>query len=188
MSKPTRADTDVSSSASAGIGQKHIRTFRWEDAAEVDGEIMAMEGVDDAVQAGFRQLAGNGLEEAQKIRCLFRDSGDPGSSLVHIWYKSGFVLPRHRHDADCVYYIIAGEIQMGNVVLRQGDGMFIPKNRDYMYSVGPDGVELLEYRNASRFNIVFDGRDSAQWTRMVQAAKDNADAWKQQNEPPARRK
>jgi hypothetical protein len=164
-----------------------VKIFRADDAREVDGEVMAMEGMDEAVLAGFRQLAGHGLEEAQRLRCLFRTSGTPGLSLVHIWYKSGFVLPNHRHGADCVYYIIAGEIHMGGVVLRQGDGMFIPKDCDYMYTAGPDGVELLEFRNAATFNIVFNGRDPRQWTRMVQAAEDNAEAWKRQKEPPARR-
>jgi hypothetical protein len=56
-----------------------------------------------------------------------------------------------------------------------------------MYTAGPDGVELLEFRNAATFNIVFNGRDPRQWTRMVQAAEDNAEAWKRQKEPPARR-
>ena len=166
--------------------RSRMRIFRDEDARVVDDEIMPMEGVDARILEGFKQLAGHGLEQAQTIRCLFRDEAR-GMSLVHIWFKSGFILPQHKHDADCVYYIIAGEIHAGSVVLRQGDGMFIPKDHDYTYIVGPQGVELLEFRNAAQFNIVLNANDAGQWQRMASAAKKNAEAWKRQLRPPARR-
>ena len=164
-----------------------MRIFRAAEGIELDETIMPMAGLDENVLAGFQQVAGSGLENGHRVRCLFQDKTGTGMSLVHIWYKSGFLLPQHRHDADCVYYVIAGEIHAGNAVVGQGDGLYIPKDHDYTYRAGPEGVELLEFRNAATFNILFNGKDPGQWTRMAAAAKDNADAWKLQTKPPVRR-
>jgi mannose-6-phosphate isomerase-like protein (cupin superfamily) len=175
-------------SSAAGPRTARMRIFRAADACELDEKIMPMEGLDEAVLAGFQQIEGHGIENGHRVRCLFQEEAGTGMSLVHIWYKSGFVLPRHRHNADCVYYVIAGEIHAGSVVVGQGDGLFIPKDHDYTYSAGPDGVELLEFRNTATFNIVFNGKDPNQWTRIIAAADSNADAWKSQTKPPARRR
>jgi len=164
-----------------------MRIFRAKDAYEVDEKIMPVEGLDEKVLAGFKQIADCGIENGHQVRCLFREEAGTGLSLVHIWYKSGFVLPQHSHDADCLYYVIAGEIHAGKVILGQGDGFLIPKNHDYTYAAGPEGVELLEFRNAATFNIVFNGKDPQQWTRMIDAAESNAETWKSQTKPPVRR-
>jgi len=164
-----------------------MRIFRAAEAAEVDETIMPMAGLDENVLAGFQQVAGSGVENGHRVRCLFQEKTGTGMSLVHIWYKSGFVLPQHRHDADCVYYVIAGEIHAGNAVVGQGDGLYIPKDHDYTYMAGPEGVELLEFRNTATFNILFNGKNPGQWTRIAAAATVNAEAWKLQTKPPARR-
>jgi hypothetical protein len=164
-----------------------MRIFRAADAYELDEKIMPMEGLDEDVLAGFRQLEAHGIENGHQVRCLFREDVGAGLSLVHIWYKSGFILPQHRHNVDCLYYVIAGEIHAGSAVVGQGDGLFIPKDHDYTYAAGPEGVELLEFRSATAFNIVFNGKDSNQWTRISAAADANADAWKSQIAPPKRR-
>ena len=36
---------------------------------------------------------------------------------------------------------------MGNQVLRAGDSFFIPAEAPYVYTAGPDGVEILEIRH-----------------------------------------
>ena len=164
-----------------------MRIFRASDAYEIDETIMPMVGLDENILAGFQQVAGSGLENGHRVRCLFQDKTGTGMSLVHIWYKSGFVLPQHRHDVDCVYYVIAGEIHAGNAVVGQGDGLFIPKEHDYTYVAGPEGVELLEFRSAATFNIRLNGKDPGEWARMAASAKANADAWKLQTKPPVRR-
>jgi mannose-6-phosphate isomerase-like protein (cupin superfamily) len=175
-------------SSTAAPRTARMRIFRAADACELDERIMRMEGLDETVLAGFQRIEGHGIENGHRVRCLFQEEAGAGMSLVHIWYKSGFVLPQHRHNADCVYYIIAGEIHAGSVVVGQGDGLFIPKNHDYTYTAGPDGVELLEFRNAATFNIVFNGKDPNQWARIIAATDSNADAWKSQTKPPERRR
>jgi hypothetical protein len=167
--------------------KSRMRIFRAADAYEVDDKMMPMEGLDEKVVAGFRQIEAHGIENGHQVRCLFQDEAGAGMSLVHIWYKSGFILPQHKHNADCVYYIIAGEIHAGSVVVGQGDGLFIPKDHDYTYTVGPAGVELLEFRNAATFNIVFNGKDPNQWTGISTAVDSNVELWKSQTKPPERR-
>jgi len=174
-------------SSAAPSRKPRMRIFRAADAYDVDENIMPMEGLDENVLTGFRELENHGIDKGHKVRCLFREESGTGLSLVYIWYKSGFILPQHQHNADCVYYVIAGEIHAGNVVVGQGDGLFIPKNHDYTYAAGPDGVELLEFRNAATFNIVFNGKDPGQWPRIIAALDSNVDNWKSQTKPPERR-
>jgi hypothetical protein len=128
-------------------------------------------------------LMENGIKEGSDVRCLFRDEAS-GLSLVYVWFKGGYILPRHSHSADCLYYITAGELQTGTVVLRQGDGFFIPADMDYTYTAGPDGVELLEFRNATSFNIDVSRNDAAMWDRVLAGLIANRGRWQGQTKPP----
>ena len=174
-------------SSAAPERRARMRIFRAANACEVDEKIMPMEGLDGNVIAGFQQLESHGIANGHRVRCVFREETGAGLSLVHIWYKSGFIVPQHRHNVDCLYYVIAGEIHAGSAIVGQGDGLFIPKDHDYTYAAGPEGVELLEFRNAATFNIVFNGKDGGQWNRIAAAVDANAHAWKAQLEPPKRR-
>jgi hypothetical protein len=79
---------------------------------------------------------------------LFAQGGPHGMSLVHVWFGPNFPLFRHSHPryGDCLYYVIAGEITMGNRTLGAGSTFFLPNGQPYKYSAGPAGVELLEFR------------------------------------------
>jgi hypothetical protein len=41
-------------------------------------------------------------------------------SLCWAWFKSGYVLPRHSHNADCLYYVLGGSLRLGSVWLKAG--------------------------------------------------------------------
>jgi mannose-6-phosphate isomerase-like protein (cupin superfamily) len=75
---------------------------------------------------------------------LVRDVG--GFTLTHLWWKPNFALPRHSHDSDCLYYVLSGEVIMGNQTLFSGDSFFVPANAPYQYGVGTEGAEVLEIR------------------------------------------
>ena len=89
--------------------RKRMTVFRKADAVELDHDAMPFVGMDASVMAGFAKLAatGEGQVGAQTL-VLFKEPGDEGMSLVYAWFKGGFVLPRHSHDADCLYYVIGG--------------------------------------------------------------------------------
>lgn len=179
---------DIKPEASAETSRKkRIETFRFSDAVPLSEEQMPMEGIDDSVLAGFGKLAeAGGIESGgEKVLCLFREPEDDGLSLCYAWFKSGFVLPRHSHNADCLYYVIAGEVHLGKQVLGKGDGFFVPADAPYSYTTGPEGAEVLEFRNAARFNILFRNNDEAHWERMAQAFRENIPKWQSELVPPS---
>lgn len=175
----------TASAASSGTPRKRMMIFRASDATDVQDHMPVM-GVDAQVEKGLRKLAeataGYAPTAGTKTVLLFREPGEHGMSLVYVWFKSGYVLPRHSHDADCLYYILAGELSLGTQRLRRGDGMFIPANAAYTYEAGPQGVELLEFRNATRFHFMFRGNDPAHWDRIARVLRDRCARW--ENEPP----
>ena len=60
------------------------------------------------------------LSGGHVVKVLFRQEGDDGMSLVWSWFGPNYALPRHSHDADCLYYVVAGEARLGNRVVPAG--------------------------------------------------------------------
>lgn len=171
------------------MSRKRMRIFRFADGKGLDDGSMPYLGMDEAAAAGVAKLmqATPPGVEGETTRVLFRQPGENGLSLAYAWFKSGYILPRHSHDADCLYYIVAGSLTMGTQTLRKGDGVFIPKDMTYAYEVGPEGLEVLEFRNASHFNIHFKDNDEAYWDKQAKARADHAAAWASEL-PPSERK
>ena len=100
----------------------------------------------------------------------FRQQGADGLSLVEIWFPPGFLLPRHSHSADCLYYVVAGGVSMGTRSLGPGDGFFVPADQPYAYAAGPEGVKLLEFRNSTAFDTKFFERDGARFAEKAESS------------------
>jgi len=125
------------------------------------------EGMDKVLAAGFL--------DGDEVRVLVNI---PGFSLTHVWFKQDYPLPLHSHDADCLYYIIAGSIRLGTEELGARDSFFIPSGVPYAYRPGPDGVELLEFRTASHFNFLNLAKGAAFWDKAAEIAANSREAWK----------
>ena len=168
--------------------RRRMTIFRGDDAVQVDDETMPRQGIDQDVMAGLQKLGEAGVTEGvgEKTVMLFREPGDDGMSLVYCWFKSHYVLPFHSHNVDCLYYVMGGELQMGSHVLKKGDGFFIPAGLGYGYEAGPEGVEVLEFRNASRFNLEFAKNPAQRWEKIARTYTERADIWKVE-EPPSGR-
>lgn len=169
--------------------RRRLSVFRAADAQEVPDDMMPREGFDDTVMSALSQLqaADVNVGAGEKTLLLFKEPGDDGMSLVYAWFKSGYVLPFHSHSTDCLYYVIAGEIHMGSNVLRKGDGMLIPGGQAYGYEAGPDGVEVLEFRNASHFNLKFRPNAEQRWKQIVETYTNRAPIWEEETVPPSER-
>jgi quercetin dioxygenase-like cupin family protein len=116
--------------------------------------------------------------DGSELHVLYGRPDDAGSpSLVHVWFKPNYPLPRHTHDVDCLYYVVSGSAVMGSQVLHAGDGFFVPADAPYQYSAGPDGVEVLEFRNARSFDIKVTEDDPERWDAMIATAKGQRDEW-----------
>jgi mannose-6-phosphate isomerase-like protein (cupin superfamily) len=128
----------------------------------------AAEGINASVAAG----AASGSD----VKVLVRDAG--GFSLVHVWFKANYPLPRHSHSADCMYYVISGSAVMGNQTLWPGDSFFVPADAPYQYSAGPEGVEVLEVRHgAEHFDIKISDKGSDRWKALADAIEANHEKW-----------
>jgi len=145
---------------------------------EVDA--MRAEGVSAQVREGLAQLVEAGSNEGASVKLLF---SAPGLSLAYAWFKSGFPLPRHSHNADCLYYIIAGSLTFGTQTLGKGDGFFVPSDAAYTYVPGPEGVEVLEFRTADRFNIQFLVGNPAFWSKAAATVSQELNGWRGQCPP-----
>lgn len=104
-------------------------------------------------------------------------------SLCSVWFRSFYPVVLHSHDADCLYYIVAGSIRLGSETLAAGDGFFVPADVPYTYTAGPEGVELLEFRTAEEFDIRFTSRNPAYWENTFAALAARRDAWPGEQRP-----
>lgn len=113
--------------------------------------------------------------DAGETRVLVPDAG--GTSLVHVWFKANFPLPRHSHSGDCLYYIISGSAVMGSRTLRAGDSFFVPSDAPYQYTAGPEGVEVLEIRHrVDHIDFTFHDADSY-GEKVGKAIEANRESW-----------
>jgi hypothetical protein len=127
----------------------------------------------------FPKLKAAGYDAGHQLKVLF---SAPGFSLTHVWFKSGYPLPRHSHNADCLYYIIAGSLQIGTEELGPGDGFFLGSDTPYTYTVGEQGMELLEFRTSNWFDIKVLADNPAFWVKAIQEVQGKHGAWA--SEPP----
>jgi hypothetical protein len=155
--------------------------FRAKDAESFEESgIMALGAIDPSAMEGAVKLAEEGYEAGHELKLLF---AMPGMSLTHVWFKSGFPLPRHSHDADCLYYIIAGNLRIGTEELAAGDGFYIGSDVPYTYTPGADGVELLEFRASNAFDIKLLASNPAFWTRAAQTVQAKQGVWAEEKMP-----
>ena len=107
----------------------------------------------------------------------------PGMSLTYVWFKSGYPLPRHSHNADCLYFIVAGSLKIGVEELGPGDGFFIGVDVPYTYTPGPQGVEVLEFRTSDNFDFKALGMTEAWVEKAVENLRANRDNWPAETTP-----
>jgi quercetin dioxygenase-like cupin family protein len=108
---------------------------------------------------------------------VFQGDGEDGGSLVRAWLGPHYVLPRHSHSGDCLYYIVEGSIVMGAQQLEAGDGFFVPSGANYAYEAGPDGAVVLEFRAQTSFDMQIPGGQLERWRRMAAAADEHGERW-----------
>ncbi|MFC5752426.1 cupin domain-containing protein [Actinomadura rugatobispora] len=152
-----------------------IRFFRSEDAPSIDDDgMMSAPRIDKAVHAEYDTSP---LRDGQRVTVLFKGHGPDGFSLVHAWFGAGFRLPRHSHSADCLYYVISGELTMGTRTMKAGEGFFVQAEAPYAYTAGPEGVEVLEFRTSTSFDMKVYDQTVERWKPIVEAMRANHPQW-----------
>ncbi len=153
---------------------KPIRFYTADKAPSLDADgIMSPPDIPTEV---LRTMNLAPLASASKTAVLFKD--EPATmSLVYARFLKGYRLPRHSHSSDCLYYVVSGEAHMGSRVIGAGDGFFVAAGQPYTYTAGPDGVEILEFRGATSFDMKIYDRTVEKWEPIVKAAEDNHADW-----------
>jgi mannose-6-phosphate isomerase-like protein (cupin superfamily) len=154
-----------------------ITIYRASDAIDLqETDFMTSAEVSDEVSRGINEITQAGVGAGAEVKVLVRDAG--GFSLVYLWFKENYSLPRHSHNVDCMYYVISGSAVMGNQTLRAGDSFFVPAGAPYHYNAGPGGVEVLEVRyGVQQFDIKLSEGSPARWQAVAEVVKANADRW-----------
>ncbi len=142
-----------------------------EDTGMMDAPTFAEEGANHApwsAEAATNSMVGSSMTVP------FHQEGPGGFSLVSIFFAPGYVLPRHSHSSDCLYYIVEGQIVMGKRELGPGDGFFLPAEQTYAYHAGPEGVRVLEFRHETSFDMKIYEKDMARYHEKAEASLANA--------------
>ncbi len=157
--------------------KRGITIHRAADAPNLEAtDFMTAPTMSPEARDGLSEALRAGIVEGGVVKVLAREPG--GFSLVHVWFKANYPLPRHSHDADCMYYVISGSAVMGNQVLRAGDAFFVPADAPYQYNAGPDGVEVLEVRHGTaQFDMKIPDASPERWKAMAEAITANRDRW-----------
>lgn len=154
----------------AQIAPPRFALFRGSESRDFEESGIMSQATPTAIEmAGAVAAIDAGMLEGTKVRLLFEM---PGLSLAHAWFKSGFPLPRHSHNVDCLYYILAGSLRIGNEELGRGDGFFVGAGVPYAYVPGAQGVEVLEFRGSNSFDIKLLANNAAFWTKAVEKMGD----------------
>ena len=160
--------------------RRGISIFRAEEAIPlVETDFMAMPRMtDEALAAGGPEIFMSSAPGTD-VRIAIRQTPEEGGfSILHVWFKADYPVPRHSHNADCLYYIVSGSAVLGAHTLRAGDGFFIPAGAPYGYNAGPDGVELLEIRHCvSQFDLQMLESNAGKWATIADTIASHREAW-----------
>lgn len=161
--------------------RQSFQVFRMSDSVGLEHSgAMDMCGAGPIATKGMEALAKPQLPGGYDTRMLF---SMPGFSLAYAWFKPQFPLPRHTHNCDCLYYIVAGSLQIGEETLRAGDGFFVGKDVPYTYVAGPEGVEILEFRDTNDFDIKIKAENETFWTKALETLISSQAMWKGMERP-----
>lgn len=162
-----------------------IQVFRGRDAegvrpASQRGAVRSDKLVHSEVTAGLKRLGDAGFGTGATARVLY-ESDD--LHIGYVWFKSGFPLPLHSHDADCFYQIIAGSMRVGTAELRSGDGVLIPADTPYTVTPGEAGVEFIEVRPTHDYDTDYKRGTEKYWNKLVEIATARQDVWAGERPP-----
>ena len=170
-----------------GQPRRSISIFRAEEATPLlETDFMTMPTMnEEQVAVGAPEIYMDSAPGTD-VRVVVRQTPEEGGfSILRVWFKADYPVPRHTHDADCLYYIVAGSAILGAQTLRPGDGFFIPTGAPYAYVAGPEGVELLEIRHAAwQFDIQILEASADKWAGIADTIATHREAWEAETVSP----
>jgi quercetin dioxygenase-like cupin family protein len=176
-----------------GVGRRlpadKMSIYRREDALDLDQtDMMVFATPSKRVAEILANLDLSKFVTGTQTKVLLRHEGDSGFSLVYASFPPDYILGRHTHNTDCTYYVLSGELRLGNQTLSAGEGFFAPANRPYGYTAGPVGVEVLEFRHATAFDIKAVEVKEEVLAKIAEVANTHQDVWRTHQPPREREK
>jgi mannose-6-phosphate isomerase-like protein (cupin superfamily) len=88
------------------------------------------------------------LDEGERgTEYRMREPGtDHSPQLVEIRYQPNSEIKLHSHDEDEIMYIVSGSMQLGSRTVGAGSSLFIAGGTFYGFRVGPEGLQILNFR------------------------------------------
>lgn len=180
----TESDTGTDTPADGTVGEEFATKGSRRQGIEIFDGPMQAPSVFDLGMMTMPTMEPEAPEELMEwafaggnlVRTLFHRDGDPPMTLVWAWFGPDLILPRHSHDADCLYVVLTGELVLGNRRIGPGGGFFVPADAPYAYRAGPEGVQVLEFRNAMAFDMHIT-ESMGRWERIVEVARENGERW-----------
>jgi hypothetical protein len=169
--------------AEAKADRPPFEIFRAREACDyAEGGPMEVAPPTDVESAGMMKLMENGFMEGGQVKLLY---SRPGMSLTYCWFKSGYPLPLHSHNADCLYFIVSGSLKIGTEELGPGDGFFLGTDVPYAYVPGPDGVEVMEFRTSDKFDFKSLAKSESYWDKQLANLLAAKGKWPEETAPPS---
>lgn len=162
-----------------------ISIFRSGDAPRLfESGVMNMAPMSDEQMAGLMNMVEAGYADGEEVRILV---DLPGFSLAHAWLKKEYPLLLHSHDSDCLYYVIAGSLQLGSERLVARDAFFVPAGAAYTYVADAEGVEVLEFRHTGRFEFKNLTKNPTFYEKARRTIEANVAGWREAKPPTEQR-
>jgi len=159
-----------------------MKIFRARESRQMTGEDGHFEPLPPGSVDGWGMMFEAGLADGTVAKMLI---DLPGFALVYNWFKPHFPLPRHSHSVDCLYYIVSGTLRLGSDELGPGDGFFIGADVPYSYTIGAEGLEILEFRHKGFFTTRGFAANQRYWDKAVATIAENRDVWRAMAAPRA---
>jgi mannose-6-phosphate isomerase-like protein (cupin superfamily) len=158
--------------------KRRIEIFRTTEAIDNSSPQGMRAGTDVSPEtlAKLKVLRDAGRDDGLTSHILYRQKD--GFSLIHLWIKPHYPLPRHSHDSDCLYYVVRGSLVMGTETLRASDGFFVPAHANYTYVGGPEGGEVIEVRYGPNGILThMPAQSDARYETELAMIQANREAW-----------
>lgn len=113
----------------------------------------------------------------RQVDTLFRGEGHDGLRRERVRPGARIRLPRPAHSADCLYYVLSGEIRGAGRTRTAGDGFLVGAGSSPAWTAGREGAEFLELRTATHYDADEADRLVERWTRIGAALAARRDLW-----------
>jgi len=91
---------------------------------------------------------------------FYADSTFPTSriTLLYTSREDAYLSSPHSHSEDEIIYLLSGEIQVGQTILKSGDSIGIAGDRRYRFKGGEHGFGFLNYRRDASYMSIEKGK------------------------------